>query len=172
MVMESLKKIGGRFAFEFFLEEWKPSLVEALRKWLRAYSADDVRKMVAKGRYPNTSKLDFSALADYHQYIEKIPIERLVEDFIAPARPDLFEAIQEMGMPGAKWLVKLRLRLLDKVKQLVKPEEAAVLKEDMVMAKCDDCGKSWPVSRDEFSKIETCPFCGHGKNAPSPEKPS
>lgn len=168
MVMDSLKKIGSRFAFEYFLEVWKPKLIGALKKWLARYTADDVRKMVARGRFPDTSKLDFSPAAEYVQYIEKISLERLVEDFLMPARPDLIEALQEMGMPGAKWLAKLRVHLLDKIKQGGKTE-AATPKEEIVMAKCDTCGKSWPVARAEFDKISSCPFCGSGKDEAAPE---
>jgi len=168
MVMDSLKKIGNRFAFEYFLEVWKPKLIEALKKWLARYTVEDVQKMVARGRFPDTSKFDFSPAAEYVQYIEKIPIGRLVEDFLMPARPDLIEALQEMGMPGAKWLVKLRVHLLDKIKQGGKTE-AATPKEDIVMAACDVCGKSWPVKKDEAESVTKCPFCGRGKD--ESEKP-
>lgn len=168
MVMASLKKIGSRFAFEYFLEVWKPKLIDALRHWLARYTADDIRKMVTRGRFPDTSKLDFSPAAEYVQYIEKISLERLVEDFLAPARPDLIEDLQEMGMPAAKWLAKLRLHILDKIKQGAKTETATP-KEGIVMANCDACGKSWPVARAEFDKISSCPFCGSGKDEATPE---
>jgi len=168
MVIDSLKKIGSRFAFEYFLEVWKPRLIEAVKKWLAHYTVEDMLKMVARGRFPDTSKFDFSPAAEYVQYIEKIPIDRLVEDFLMPARPDLIEALQEMGMPGAKWLVKLRVHLLDKIKQGGKTE-AATPKEDIVMAACDVCGKSWPVGRSESEDIKVCPFCGGGREkAPEP----
>ena len=173
MVIDSLKKIGSRFAFEYFLEVWKPRLIEAVKKWLAHYTVEDMLKMVARGRFPDTSKFDFSPAAEYVQYIEKIPIDRLVEDFLMPARPDLIEALQEMGMPGAKWLVKLRVHLLDKIKQGGKTE-AAIPKEDIVMAACDVCGKSWPVGRSESEDIKVCPFCGAGgedaKEAPSEDE--
>lgn len=154
MVIDSLKKIGSQFAFEYFLEIWKPKLVALLREWLAQYTVEDIRKMVSRSRFPDTSALDFSPLTDYLQYIEKIPIERLVEDFLASARPDLIQYLQEIGMPGAKWLVKLRLHLLKKIRQG---------EEDIVMASCDACGKQWPVARAEFDKISECPFC-HRKN--------
>ena len=169
MVMHSLKKVGSRFAFEYFLEVWKPKVVEALRKWLARYTVEDITKMVSRGRFPDTSKLDLSALTDYAEHLEKISIERLVEDFLAPARPDLIQALQEMGMPGAKWLVKLRLHLIDKIKRGEKPTEASLPKEDIVIATCDACAKSWPVPRAEFDSIKECPFCGHGKDEAPPK---
>lgn len=160
MVMDSLKKIGSRFAFEFFLEVWKPKLIEALRNWLTPVSVEDARKMVAKGKFPDTSTLDFPTVTAYVEYIEQISLERLVEEYLAPARPDLVQALQEMGMPAAKWLAKLRLRLLDKIRQGEQPAREIIPKEDTVLARCDACNKSWPVARSQFDNIDKCPFCG------------
>lgn len=167
MVKETLKKIGSRFAFEYFLEVWKPKLVDALRNWLKRYTVEDIQKMVSRGRLPDTSKLEFGGLSDYVEYVEKISIERLVEDFLAPARPDIIQAIQDMGMPGAKWLVKLRLHLLNRIRQGVK-SESTTPKEDIAMATCDACGQSWPVARSEFDAIKECPFCHTESDKQSP----
>jgi hypothetical protein len=169
MVLDSLKKVGSRFAFECFLEVWKPKLVESLRKWLEQYSVEDINRMVSQGQFPDVSKLDLSVVKDYLEYIDKISIERLIEDFLGPARPDLIQAIIEMGMPGANWLVKLRLELLEKVRKGQKP--ADIVKEDTVLATCDACGKSWPVARSDFDKVKECPFCHHGKDEPPPTLP-
>ena len=164
-MLNQFKKAGSRFAFEFFLEVWKEKLVEMLRKWLSSVTVEDLQKMVKRGKFPDTQGLDFSGVKDYTEYVEKISTERLFEEYIAPARPDLAKAIQEMGMPGAQWLVKLRGHLLSQVKGpgVLSTEENQVspTKEDIVQALCDVCDRSWPVPRDEFDKIESCPFCGH-----------
>ena len=164
-VGQSLKKVGSRFAFEYFLEIWKPRLIEMQRKWLAAVTVEDVKRMVKRGKFPDSAGLNFGAVRDYYEYLEKISTERLFEDYIAPARPDLAQAIQEMGMPGAQWLVKLRDHLMKQAKGpgVLSTEETQVspMKEDIVQALCDVCDKSWPVPRDEFDKIESCPFCGH-----------
>jgi len=153
---EQLKKVGSRFAFEFFLEVWQPKLVEVLRKWLSSVAIEDLQKMVKRGKFPDTAGLNFGGVQEYYQYLEKISTERLFEEYLSPARPDLAQAIQELGMSGAQWLVKLRQHLLDQVKGFVRP-----VKKNLVQATCDKCHKSWPVPRDEFDKIEACPFCGH-----------
>lgn len=155
-MVDQLKKVGSRFAFEFFLEVWQPRLVEMLRKWLSPVTVEDLKKMVRRGKFPDTKGLNFGGVQPYLEYLEKMSTERLFEDYIAPARPDLSHAIQEMGMPGAQWLVKLRQHLLDQVRSATKP-----VKKDMVKATCDNCHKSWPVPRDEFKDIKECPFCGH-----------
>ena len=155
-MLQQVKKVGSRFAFEFFLEVWKEKLVEVLRKWLSSVTVEDMKKMVKRGKFPDTAGLNFGGVHDYIEYLEKMSTERLFEDYIAPARPDLAQAIQEMGMPGAQWLVKLRQHLLNLVKGATKP-----IKKDVVKATCDACGKSWPVPRAEFKDITKCPFCGH-----------
>ena len=165
-MVQQVKKVGSRFAFEFFLEVWKEKLVEMLRKWLSSVTVEDLQKMVKRGKFPDPAGLNFGAVQDYIEYLEKMSTERLFEEYIAPARPDLAEAIQEMSMPGAQWLVKLRQHLLDQVRKVAKP-----VKQDIVQAKCDACGKSWPVPRDEFDKIESCPFCGHKQGEEVSESP-
>jgi len=153
---QSLKKVGSRFAFEYFLEIWKPRLIEMQRKWLASVTVEDLKKMVKRGKFPDSDGFDFNAVREYYEHLEKISTERLFEEYIAPARPDLAQAIQEMEMPGAQWLVKLRQHLLDQVKGAAK-----AVKQDLVQATCDNCQKSWPVPRSEFDKIDACPFCGH-----------
>jgi len=153
---QHLKKVGSRFAFEFFLEMWKPKFIEMLTKWLSPYTVEDLDCAVKKGTFLDISSLNLAAVKPYLEYVEKISVERLLEDYLAPVRPDLVQALQEMGMPGAQWLVKLREHLLNQIRGA-----AQTVKEDIVQANCDACSKSWPVPRDEFDKIESCPFCGH-----------
>lgn len=164
---QQLKKVGSRFAFEFFLEVWKDKLLDILRKWLSTVTVEDLQKLVKRGEFPDTTGLKFGAVQEYIEYLEKISTERLFEEYIAPARPDLAQAIQEMGMPGAQWLVKLRLHLLEQVRRA-----GGKVKEDLVQATCDACAKSWPVPRAEFKNITECPFCHHKQGeevAPGPE---
>lgn len=163
-MVEKLKKSGGRFAFEFFLEVWKDGLVEILKKWLSGITVNDIGKMVKKGKFPSTRELNLSALRPYIEHLERISVERMLEDFLVLARPDLVKAIVEMDMPGAQWLVNLRLYLLDQVRCAGVEE-----KQDIVQASCDNCGKSWPVLRSEANSIKECPFCHTGKDEPSKE---
>ncbi len=160
---ERLRKFGSRLAFEFFIETMHDPIVEGLRKYLAKIQPDDIPGMVRKGKFPPLDKVDFTAVSDNAEHFEKISPVRLME-FIAEARPDLVTAIQDMGMPGAEYLAKLRLRLIELVKH---PEKALAKsteyesKETMVKATCDNCHKSWPVPKSEASSIEECPFCGH-----------
>ena len=119
--------------------------------------------MVSEGRFPPLEKLDLTAVSDNAEHFEKISLVRLME-FIAEARPDLAAAIQDMGMPGAEYLAKLRLHLIERVKH---PEKALAKSKDykpeekMKLATCDECHKSWPVPEAEAASIEECPFCHH-----------
>jgi len=121
--------------------------------------------MVSEGRFPPLEKLDLTAVSDNAENFERISLVRLME-FVAEARPDLATAIQDMGMPGAEYLAKLRLCLIEQVKH---PEKALAKstdyksKEKMKLATCDKCGKSWPVPEDKAASIEECPFCHAGK---------
>lgn len=118
--------------------------------------------MVRKGRFPPLEQLDFSAISDNSEHLERITTDRLI-DFIAEARPDLIIAIQDMGNKGGKYILKLRRHLLDQIKH---PEMALAKSTDykpeleMVKATCSNCSKSWPVPKDQASSIDKCPFCG------------
>jgi len=164
-VKKRLGKFGSRFAFEFFVEMMHEQIVEALRKYLRGIEPKDMTAMVSEGRFPPMDKLDLSVVSDNAENFEKISLVRLME-FVAEARPDLATAIQDMGMPGAEYLAKLRLHLIEQVKH---PEKKLAKSTDykseekMKLATCDQCGKSWPVPEDKAASISECPFCHAGK---------
>ena len=165
-VKKRLKKFGSRLAFEFFVEIKHEEIIKALRKYLKGLDPKDIIAMVNEGRFPSVEHLDFTAVSGNEEHFERISLVRLME-FIAEARPDLATAIQDMGMPGAEYLAKLRLRLIELVKQ---PEKALAKstdyksKEKMKLATCDKCGKSFPVPEAEASSIEECPFCHQPAN--------
>lgn len=161
-VKKRLGKFGSRFAFEFFLEVIHDQIVEELRKFLSSIQPEDIPGMARKSRFPPLEHLDFSSLTDNVEHLESIDEVRLME-FIAEARPDLATTIQDMGMPGAKYIVKLRQQLLN----LVKHPEKALAKstdykpaEEMVQASCDNCGFSFPVPKDKAASLDKCPNCG------------
>lgn len=157
-----LGKLGSRFAFEFFVEAMHDQIIEGLRKYLDGIQPDDIPGMVRKGHFPPPEKLDFTTLGDNIEHLEKISLVRLME-FLAEARPDLATAIQDRGMPGAKYIAKLRLHLLDQIKHPEKELAKSIdykPEEKMKLATCDNCGKSWPIPETEASSLDKCPFCG------------
>jgi len=155
-----LGKFGSRFAFEFFIETMHGQIVKGLRKYLAGIQPDAIPGMVRKSLFPPLEKLDFTAISDNVEHFEKVSLVRLME-LVAEARPDLATAIQDRGMPGAKYIAKLRLHLLDQLKhpekELAKSTEYET-KEEMARATCDSCNKSWVIPKNEVSKIGECPF--------------
>jgi len=155
-------KFGSRFAFEFFVEVMHDKIVEGLRPCLSGIQPKDIPVMVRKGRFPPLERMDLSAVSDNAEYVGNMSVVRLME-YVAEARPDLASAIQDMGMLGAKYMVKLRLHLLALIKH---PEKALAKsteyepKEQMKLATCDECGKSWPVPAEKAVSVDICPFCG------------
>ena len=171
-IKKSLGQFGSRFTFEFFLETMHDPLIKGLKKYLSTISAEDIPAMVRKGKFPPFKDVDFSAAGDNVDHIQKISLFRLVE-FISEARPDLVTEIQNMGKAGAEYMVKLRVHLLDKIRQPDGGKDFK-LQEDTVLAHCDQCDKKWPVKKDEASSIIVCPFCGVGdkeeKETPSEDE--
>jgi len=159
-VKQRFGKFGSRFAFEFFLETMHVAMIKGFRKYLSSLQPENIRAMVRENRFP-LEPPDLSMVSDNPEHLEKISEVRLME-YIAEARPDLATAIQDMGMPGAEYIAKLRVHLLNTIKHPEKPLAESTeyeLKEKMKLATCDKCGKSWPVPEDEATSIKECPFC-------------
>jgi len=161
-IKKRLVKAGGSFAFWFFVEVMHDAIIKKLRDYLAPIKPEDIPRMVRKGEFPPLEGLDFSAVGDNVEHLERIPLVTLVE-YLAEARPDLVKAIQDMDKRGAEYLAKLRLHVLKLVKHPEKPLAELTeykVKEEMVKATCDNCGKSFPIPKAEASSIDICPFCG------------
>lgn len=170
-LLERMKGFGGEFTFGLLLQYAKPKIISGLREWLEGYTPEKIRRMVNQGKFPELENGNFAFLTDYLEHIETISAEELFKEILIPARPDLAEALLDIPNDrGMKWFGKLQLHLLQKIEAGEKPE-AATPKEDIVMAHCATCGKSWPVAKSEFENIKACPFCGGGKDEPVPEPP-
>ena len=126
MVLKKFTALGNRFLFEMYLEYYTPQMVDALKIALARYTIDDVKRMVSSSQFPDISMVDFAALAPYYQHVEKVSLERMVEDLLYPARPDLIQAVLDLGMPGATWLARFRLNFLEKIKAAAAAAAAAV----------------------------------------------
>ncbi|MBU1067188.1 hypothetical protein KKE60_05345 [Patescibacteria group bacterium] len=164
-ISRQLSKFGNRFAFEFFLETAHDAIVQGLERYLNDITPEKIRDMVRNGEFPSIKHLNLAAVGDNLEHIEKISLVRLVE-FIGEARPDLVTAIQDMGEEGVAYLVKLRQHILDRLKNT-----EFKLEQGMVLAHCEECGKKWPIKKEEAGSIKKCPFCGDGGEE-NPETPA
>ena len=162
-IVTGFKKVGSRFAFFFFLEMFHDKLVKELREVLEGITRNDIKEMVKKHQYPYIPPEGFRAMEGYEKYIVKIKASYIAE-MVGEARPDLAQALLDVGMEGGLYIHELRTHLIELV---LHPEKAIAASskfahykpQDMVLAKCESCGQSWPVPRADFDSIETCPFC-------------
>lgn len=166
---QRLAKFGSQFFYKFIVEVMDDPIVKSLRDYLAPIKSEDIPEIIRQNRFPPLEGIDLSIATDNAELIKNISTVRIIE-FIAEARPDLATAIQEMGMPGAEYIVKLRAYLLDLA---MHPENALGKSTDykpeleMAKATCSKCGKSWTVPKNEVSSIKECPFC-HEKAEISP----
>ena len=158
-----MKQFGNTLAFEFYCKTMRSAIIEGFRKYLSQIQPEDIHAMIREGRFPPLEHLDLSAVSDNTEHLERITPRRLI-DYIAEARPDLIIAIQDMGVQGGEYIIKLRLHILGQLKHAeFKPDK------NVVLAHCDKCDKKWPVKKDEADSITECPFCSGGED--EPEKP-
>lgn len=160
---KSLGRFGSRYAFEFALEVMRPQIVKSLQKYLSSITPEKIGLMIEQGELPPLEHLDFSAVGDNVQHLKRISTIRLME-YLAEARPDLAGIIQDKGIQGAEYMVKLRRHLLDLVERPAKPlaesTDYGTLPEEMALSTCDKCKNSWPVEKGKAQSIDKCPFCG------------
>lgn len=150
---KGLKKFGSEFAFNFFLETMHGPIIDGLKDYLSDIKPSDIPDLVAKEKFPSIDHLDLGFAADNIEHLEKISLLELVE-FLAEARPDLVQAIQNMGEAGAAYMAKLRQHLISKIKNAEFKKE-----EDMVMVTCTSCKRKIPMPRDKVADLKECPFC-------------
>lgn len=145
--------MGSKFLFEMTLETMRPQMLEGFRKFLAPITPADIHDMVRLTRFPDTSKLDFSMVGENSEFIEGIDMERLIE-FLIDARPDLVEAINQEGVAGGQYLIKLREHMISKVKAAAFKAE-----KNIKMAHCDVCDGRWPVDTSKGDIPTECPLC-------------
>ena len=174
-IVAGFKKIGSRFAFFFFLEVFHDKLVKQFREVLEGITPQDIKDMVQKHQYPYIPPEGFRSMEGYEKYIVRIKVGYIAE-MIGEARPDLAQALLDMGMEGGLYIHELRAHLIELVLHPEKamaasPEFVEYKPQDMVLAKCQECEKTWPVPRADFDKIEACPFCGKKAKGEAPPQP-
>lgn len=160
------KKFGSRLAFEFFLEVMHPQILEAFKKYLADFSPASIREMVIKKTFPPMDKFDFTQVQGWDEHLSKIGPVRMMK-FLAEARPDLAQVIQDSSMDGANWVALLRQELLSRVKQPEKDMASSrdyakeqKKEEETVLVTCDKCDKKFSVPKDKVQTIDKCPLCG------------
>jgi len=161
-VKQRLGKFGSTLAFEFYLKTIHAAMIEGIRKYLTSIKPEDIPAMIRENRFPPLEHLDLSAVSDNSEHLERITPNRLI-DFIAEARPDLITAIQDMGIQGGEYIIKLRQHLLNLVKHPEKSMAKSIEykpEDNIKLATCDKCGKSFPGPEDVLKLLDKCPFCG------------
>ncbi len=165
------KSAGGRFlkgwVIESYLELNHDELVRKIAEALSHIKPEDVPNYVhGKKALPIPQEV-FRNLKGFEDYMQKVNPKRLFE-WIADASPPVAAALMDMGDEGVEYIIWCKQSIIDSVKTVpdskqepTEKEPADTPKEDMVLAVCDECQKSWPVKRAEFSSITKCPFCGH-----------
>lgn len=180
--LEKAKRLGSRFFFEWFLEIFHERLIEQFKEYLAGYTPETIREMVLQKRYPYFEPQVFRSLRGFEEYLEKVKSKRIFEA-IAEARPDLAEALYDMGdpkeppeqKPGLLWIISFRKHFLQRCRGAGEgPEAVGDLLEkprpEMVTATCESCNRSWPVPKEEFDNITECPFC-HERTDQPPDTP-
>ena len=156
-----IKQFASKFAFFAYLRINRENIIEGFRKWVEDYGLENMKETIKKGEFPPVAPDLFAQASGYMEYIEDISVDYLAE-LIAEALPEIAKYLISLGPDGGVYLVKLRMHFLELCRHPEKaPAVAAVSNAmDVVKVTCDKCQKSFPVKKNEVSKLEKCPFCG------------
>ena len=194
ILVEQYKDVGGKFlkatAVELFLEMYKKDIVEGLGKTLRMLNPTEVPRMVRENEaFPVPAKY-FTKCAGFVDIIEKFPVDRFFEEFLAPASPLVAAAIIDMGDEGADYIVKFKRFFVDSVKAEAvlqapetepEPEETEPVIEEteerplaagpalrFKVAEATTAEKIVETKPPKMKKL-TCDGCGHKWTVPEEE---
>jgi len=136
ILAEQYKDVGGKFlkatALELFLEMYKKDIIEELGNALRMLNPAEVPRMVREGiAFPIPDSF-FAKCASFEEYVEKFPVERFFEEFLAPASPLVVAAIIDMGDEGAEYMVNLKQFFVDSIKAQAELRKQAAESEPAV----------------------------------------
>ncbi len=171
-MVKKLQMVGNRFMFNFFLEQFRPTIIKEFKKWLKPLTPAMVKEMIRDNKFPELDPEWFQTMGDYRKYILEIKYSQVMDALSEAAEPKIMMAIMECGEEGHLWLNALYVYLLECVdhpeKLIPEPPKVEVPEEKMVTAKCQTCNKTWPVKMADFSSIQKCPFCGTSTKEPPP----
>jgi len=161
--ISTAKSMLGAFAFEMMIEQFWPQIIGGMRRFLAGTTQEQIPGMIKRKEYPYIEPAYFAEASEFIEHLEKVSVVRLTEAINA-ARPDLVEVLERQGLAGAEYLVALRQHLLECLRDPRRVPAARQKKEEYATARCDKCGRSWPVKKSEASHVTECPFCHHGRD--------
>jgi hypothetical protein len=158
--MERIKRKARYAAIVTF---GRDDLIKGLRKYMGAYSVEDVPGVIAAGTMPYIDPHDCEELHGYWEDIQHIKVEK-VWSFFVEANPELAEAFVAQGVPGMMFFKNMYVHMMT---MICDPEKAkaqampvgAIVNKTMVEASCDKCKATWMVKKLDVANVKECPFC-------------
>ena len=181
--------MGKGLLIECFLEWHGDELIAQLKDILdkSGITAESIPDYVLNNKALPIPGEAFTAMRGLEDYLEQIDPGRVFE-WIHKARPDLAEALIELGDPGAEYIVRFKMFMIDSIKASApspEPEAPAEVAEgdtgdeeeespadtppspepgipEMRIKRitCELCGESWNATEEEAAKTTECPHCG------------
>ena len=179
--------MGKGLLIECFLEWHGDELIAQLKDILdkSGITAESIPDYVLNNKALPIPGEAFTAMRGLEDYLEQIDPGRVFE-WIHKARPDLAEALIELGDPGAEYIVRFKMFMIDSIKAsapspepeapaesesqnegvespdegVESPEEPAVPEMKIKRVTCELCGESWNATEEEAAKTTECPHCG------------
>lgn len=179
-------KFGRGLGLHMFIVFFEDTIVQGFKQYLGQFDVEAIRAHVAAEMplpmHPNA----FSELKGLENELGKIE-PGLIFEFLAKARPDLAEALEQMGDVGAEYIVALKQHIIENVRnapsspepaptsavsapstkeakavseEVTSPPAPAPISAPLKRCTCEDCGQSWEMTEESIAHLQACPFCG------------
>lgn len=109
-----LKGFAGAFAIETFFEMWQGEIIARFQGYLSGINPDMLKQMVKERVLPPFPENTFDNLREYKAVLDRITPQRFF-DVLTKARPDLAEAIADMGDEGIQYILGLQQYIYEQV---------------------------------------------------------
>lgn len=164
----SFKDMAQKFLLGLSIETAGPKII---KEFMAPYTPEAFGEMVKAKQFPYIESAYLEQLQGNKNLILGISVMQFAE-MLGEARPDLIKILLGMGDEGGVYIHLLHGHIMDLILHPEKAAQQASLKQgvgkDMVKAVCESCHQDWPVPREDFAKIEKCPFCGAKDSPPTP----
>lgn len=175
-LLEEATEIIKDFSVDWAIEHYHSAISEKMGSYLTSHTPDTWRKLINDVKPLVLPDEFYQFMSRYRSHVKSMTSEEHAElmlEFIIESRPDLADVILKSNEDSKEraWF----FRCIEIIKdRLVNPErymEAPIAQTAISGVKCDTCGKSFIITKEDVAELKNCPFCGvpSDKSTPSPK---
>lgn len=163
-LLEEATELIKDFSVDWAIEHYHGAISEKIGSFLTGHTPETWRNLINEAKPFEVPEEFYQFMSKYQEHVKSMSPEEHAElflEFIMESRPDLADVILKSGEQGKEraWFFRCIELIRDR---MINPErymEAPVAQTAMSSVKCDACGKSFIISKENSAELKNCPFC-------------